>query len=151
MRIAALAALAASLVLVAGCGGAAKTASDKPSPTAKPSPTTFTVKGRIDLGDGFTSDSGNDTKGEHCEGDADGGYDDISDGAQVTVYDNAGKAVGLGALLFGQIAGGGTVCRFPFIVRDVPIKGSIYSVEVTHRGKINFNRSEATSLALSLG
>ena len=92
----------------------------------------------------------------------DDGYSDISDGAQVTVEDSTGKAIALGTLQAGHVSelfGPGTAvegmayrCVFGFTVNDVPAEEKIYSVEVSHRGKVNFTREKLNGpIALTLG
>ena len=102
---------------------------------------TFTVAGRLHLTDGDTLLNG-------CRGT--GGYADIEAGAQVVVYDNAGKSLAAGEL--GPGAEDATGCLYPFTVTGVPVGGGgPYSVEITHRGKIVFTRTQAGYLQMSLG
>ncbi|MGW4110058.1 hypothetical protein ACWEFJ_04200 [Actinosynnema sp. NPDC004786] len=108
-------------------------------------PTAFELRGTLDLTDGATgyADSG------ECAGYR--GYDDIAEGAQVTVYDASGKAVALGKLSNAQYEG--SVCSFEFVVGNVPLGENIYQVEVSHRGKVSytFEQAKAGKVALSLG
>ena len=132
------------LLAVTGCSGAA---------SATPTPTAFDVKGSLSLRhvEAFASE------GDACSGD--GGYDDITAGAQVKVSDDAGKVVGLGSLASGVARkssnwgnGGTDQCVFEFAVPDVPLgSGTIYGVEVSHRGVIQFTRDQADQVALTLG
>jgi hypothetical protein len=115
---------------------------DEKSTAAK---TTFDVHGTLVL---TTADL--DHAGSECFGT--NGYDDISAGAQVVIYNNTGAAIASGSLGPGKGAGFMVRCKFKFTVRDVPIsKTDLYSVEVTHRGKITFKRAEAGALGLTLG
>ena len=133
-----------ALLLTAGCSGL---------PGSTPSPTAFDVKGTLTLRhvEAFAAE------GDACSGD--GGYSDISAGAQVKVSDNAGKVVGLGNLGAGTAHksaswgnGGTDQCVFEFTVLGVPIGGeAIYGVEVTHRGVIQFTRDQADQVELTLG
>lgn len=108
-------------------------------------PTAFELRGTLDLMDGTTgyADSG------ECAGYR--GYDDIAEGAQVTVYDASGKAVALGKLSNAQYEG--SVCSFEFVVGNVPLGENIYQVEVSHRGKVSytFEQAKAGKVSLSLG
>lgn len=106
---------------------------------------TFNVAGTLLL-----SGAGSYYKGDACSGD--GGYADIQQGAQVTIYDADGKAIAIGSLGLG-VTVESRGCNFPIVVSDVPIQGegSIYAVEVTHRGQINFTQDEAKVLGLTLG
>lgn len=121
------------LVLVAGCG-------------SKP----LEVKGMLTLSGGdqdihwLMLDSGD---GEPCAGDS--GYSDVTKGANVVIRNAKGDRVGLGELTEGK--GAGESCVFRFTVHDVDDSGKLFSVEVGHRGEATFKRSEAESVALTLG
>lgn len=119
-------------LLLTGCGTPAVAAHD--------------ISGSLDL-------SGSDsfsTSGANCSGD--GGYSDIDEGAQVTVKDQAGALIATGALKAG-VADGST-CTFPFTVKAVP-DATFYSVEVSHRGALNYSSAQMKSanwnLAFTLG
>ena len=129
------------LAFATGCGGEADTA-EEPS-TAPSTPETLTVVGDLTL-----YDYDIETYGGECYG-VDG-YDDLEGGAQVVVRDAEGKSVGLGSLDPGVKVRRGE-CRFDFEVTDVPPGLGIYSVEVSHRGEIQFKESEAEQISLSLG
>lgn len=128
--------VAAAMVLFAGCGSSAP---------AKPAAAkTFTAAGTVRL-----IDSGVEGGAHNCYGT--GGYSDMEKGAQVVVRDAAGTSIAVG-----QLGGGaksqGVICDFAFSVPNIPIKsGGIYSVEVSHRGQVSFNQSQAATLSLSLG
>lgn len=92
----------------------------------------ITVNGALELDDAETAMSG-------CVGQ--GGYRDIRSGTQVTVTDEAGKTVGLGALTAGGITGRSGVCRFYFKVTGVPGDRDFYGVTVSDRGRIQFPRA----------
>jgi hypothetical protein len=121
------------------------------SPTlAVVTPTTLVVLGSlvlIDPEEGWRV-------GRSCEGA--GGYHDIYAGAQVSVYDPAGRVVGLARLVGGEGLRGpsSVVCAFTFAV-SVPAGLGFYSFEVTHRGKVTFPESELSDPldgpSLSLG
>lgn len=129
--------IAAALLLLVGCGSGTSDES-----AAKPK--TFDVQGTMTLDSVDVIGDG----GDGCLGSE--GYDDIREGAAVVVFDDGGKKIGIGALEAGR-ASTATTCEFEFTVSDVPIRGSIYSVEVSHRGEIPFKRANAQDLALTLG
>ncbi|MEV4389104.1 hypothetical protein AB0J68_25895 [Micromonospora sp. NPDC049580] len=127
----------------------------KPTPAAATSnaaPTARTVAGTLMLTDtdGVTWNS---TTG--CQGD--GGYDDITPGAQVTITDAAGATVGLGKLGNGILetapgATSGKGCKFAFTVPDVPAGKGFYGIEVSHRGVVQYPEKQVFGvLALTLG
>ena len=94
--------------------------------------------------------------GDRCNGSD--GYDDIETGTQVKVSDASGKIIGLGALKAGLARDthpdwrGTDKCVFDFEVKAIPEdSGSIYGVEVSHRGVVQFTRDQASDLALTLG
>jgi len=96
--------------------------------------------GTFDLTGSMTLTSSSVTVSSGCGGVS--GYDDIRQGAAVTVYDESGKVLATGAL------GAGTPkglhgCDFTVTVRDVPKGSKFYQVEVSHRGKINLSSSAA--------
>lgn len=110
----------------------------------------MTVSGYLDLISGSIYE---DDEGVTCWGAE--GYDDLAAGGQVTVYNSTDEAIALGALDTGQVVvtkGMMTAdpCRFPFTIEDVPADGSIFAIEVTHRGQVNFEKSEAANIRLTL-
>ncbi|MGW1912620.1 hypothetical protein ACWCQS_18325 [Streptomyces sp. NPDC002076] len=110
------------------------------------SPKTFTLRGTMTLtGDNVPSGETN----EDCTGYE--GYDDIRQGAGVTVYDSAGKVVATGALSTGKPDS--AACVFRVSVKGVPDGSKFYQVEVSHRGKITVSSAEAQhgGFAASLG
>ena len=105
----------------------------------------FTLSGTFTLTDGATEYAG---QGE-CQGT--GGYDDISEGTQVTVYSSAGEVLGTGYLDSATYLD--PVCEFELTVDGVPAGHDFYQVEVSHRGKIAVSDDEARAgeVALTLG
>lgn len=90
------------------------------------------------------------TVGDGCTGS--GGYDDIREGAQVVVRDGGGRTLALGSLGGGEMIA--ATCVFPFEIPGVP-RSRFYSVEVSHRGEVNFSREDLVAnqwvVQLSLG
>lgn len=151
----------AALLLLPAC-------SDGPvEPSAPPSstPETFTLRGSLTLdgslfiarpaGELFDSSKIDVPAGTGCTGS--GGFDDIEAGASVTVFDGS-NVVGLGRLGPGKVVSAfahahseadGT-CRFAFEVSKVPVGPAFYSVEVSHRGKVNVTADEARGPGVSL-
>ncbi|ATE58379.1 hypothetical protein CNX65_25245 [Actinosynnema pretiosum] len=82
-----------------------------------------------------------------CEGTR--GYDDISEGTQVSVYDASGTIVAISELTNSNYLPGG-LCRFTFAVPDVPDGERIYQVEVSHRGKISYTEADARAGEVNL-
>lgn len=133
----------AGLVLGAGAVG---TAWAVQSAGGSEAPAAFTLTGAMVL------------TGDHIPaGDADGscegtqGYDDITEGASVSVYSASGAVVATGSL--GAGIEDGTSCRFLVRVAEVPKGEKFYQVEVSHRGKITVSAKEAEDggFAASLG
>lgn len=82
------------------------------------------------------------------------GYEDFKGGAEVTVYDADGTALALGRTdsgTPGQTSRTQTQCLFTFKVEDVPAEGEVFSVEVGHRGRVNFTKENSEMLMFSLG
>lgn len=142
-----LAVTAVTAILLAGCGA--------PQPTETPvaaTPDTFDLLGVLEVSQ--AKPLGED--GKPCL--ATGGYDDIEAGVQVRVTDSAGEVVALSELLPGvakdnyPTVPGTDMCRFPFVVGDVPGQvGDIFGVEVDNRGSVNFEvDDEMTSVTLTL-
>jgi hypothetical protein len=135
----------AAIAALSGCGGSSEAASGgKPTGTAEPE--TFMAVGTIDL-----TDSDLQHYDDECSGG--GGYDDITGGAQVVVYDNAGTMLASGALEPGEPDPSfpDVACSFGFTV-EVPVAAAdLYSVEIGHRGKVTFTQDGAADLSLTLG
>ena len=110
-------------------------------------PETFTLEGSFELTDEVMSD------GDGCKGRYDSGYDDIAEGASVTVYGAGGDVVATGALGDSEEDEDGTTCTFAVAVDDVPKGERFYKVEVSHRGTVQLTAEEAENggLAVSLG
>ncbi|MEV4315188.1 hypothetical protein [Actinocrispum sp. NPDC049592] len=106
-------------------------------------PGTFILRGTFQLTDGVTS------SGTGCAGYR--GYNDIAEGAGVTVYNAAGAVVATGEL--GDSTYNGSVCTFKLVIVNVPDGEKFYQVEVTHRGKISVPEADAKAglVALTLG
>jgi hypothetical protein len=122
----------------------------QPGPAAvviPPPPNTFDLTGTFVLNGTSGRLMGNDAK---CEGSR--GYDDIRDGASVTVYDATGRVIASGELR-DSVYSGPSRCRFAIYVAKVPKTGDFYQIEVSHRGKITIDDVTARTgtTALSLG
>lgn len=121
--------------------------------TAAPSPEMVTMTGTISMSqhdsdydpEFDTANWGSDGSGG-CEGK--GGYSDMAEGANVTVYNATGAVVGSGYLLGGQPSG--LNCKWQFTVESLP-QSPFYQVEVSHRGKVTVQSGEVTSVSLTLG
>lgn len=113
-------------------------------------PVTQTIEGTITLTDGSHGDPGSQCAGS-------GGYDDMRTGAQVRVSDQTGEVIAVGRLESGEAVEArfvGTDCEFAFTVDDVP-DVDVYTIEVSHRGGISYDRAEMErqdwSVSLTLG
>lgn len=137
----------AVVLLVAGCG--ADGGSSATGTTASSTPSGFKVQGVVSVSAGKTVPGQTEyTDGGDCV--LGGGYDDIRQGAQVTVKDQSGNVVALGALDAGHIQR--QRCQFGFTVENVPDGKDFYSVEVSHRGELKYTRDGLNqALALTLG
>ncbi|KIF67116.1 hypothetical protein HY68_35955 [Streptomyces sp. AcH 505] len=116
----------------------------KATPSAKPN--TFTLTGEFDLVDGAVADG---TGG--CEGT--GGYDDITMGTSVTVYDAAGTVIAASSLILSTFDEDTGTCAFDVSIDAVPTGEDFYQVEISHRGKVQLSAEEAQNgqFASSLG
>ncbi len=122
----------AAVLALAACGGSS------------------TLHGTIHL----TSSSGVVHSGTSCAGT--GGYDDMTAGAPVTVKNEAGSVIGTGSL--GQGVSDPNyptvACDFSFTISDLA-DAKFYSVEVSHRGAINYSKADLDKagwkISLSLG
>lgn len=122
-------------------------------PAASPTPTTVAMSGHIAM---RRYDKGQDpafrvanwttTSSGGCEGH--GGYDDMTEGADVTVYDANGQVIGASSLEGGQRAG--SRCRWAFTVEGVTVS-PFYQVEVSHRGKVTVQKDDVGVVELTLG
>ena len=102
---------------------------------------TFTMLGTFKL---YGTSSGT---GSTCHGS--GGYDDIADGASVTVYDAAGKVEAVGAITK-PYSLGVQGCEFSIVVPEVPNSEKFYQVEISHRGKVTVTADVAKGGQVSL-
>jgi len=127
-------AVGSAWAVVGGSHGAGKTSPRSATPQT---PRTFALNGTFELTDGVIDDG---TGG--CQGGD--GYDDIFEGAAVTVYDGAGTVIATGELGESTLEGEGT-CRFDVAVGNVPTGRGFYKVEVSHRGTVQLSETEAES------
>jgi hypothetical protein len=138
-------------VELAGRRSTGPVAEAKPAPSA--SPTAIVMSGHIAM---RRYDKGSDpafrvanwatTGSGGCEGR--GGYDDMTEGADITVYDANGSVIGASSLEGGQRSG--STCRWAFTVQGVPTS-TFYQVEVSHRGKVTVQRDDVGVVELTLG
>jgi hypothetical protein len=143
---------AVALVLVAGTAVTtwALTRDTRALPPAAPA--AIAIDGTLEL-DGVVGPGWK--VGVECWGNR--GYDDIREGAQVTVTDRDGAVLALGRLLAGVVTDdprleGAKTCVFGFTVLAVPAGKGIYGVEVAHRGIVRFEEAKlAAAIGLTLG
>ncbi|MFJ7181081.1 hypothetical protein ACIQXA_32880 [Streptomyces massasporeus] len=114
--------------------GTPQSASSTETRAAETGPSTFTLTDTFEL----TGDAVSDGLGG-CEGS--GGYDDITEGTAVTVYDAAGTVVATGQLEDSKMNSG--TCTFEVAVEDVPRGQDFYKVEISHRGTVQLSGDEA--------
>ena len=69
-----------------------------------------------------------------------GGYDDLTEGAEVTVRDDKDKLIATGNLLAGFRIDDDT-CTFKYVIAKVP-SAKFYVVTVTHRGGVTYSAAE---------
>ncbi|WP_285737688.1 hypothetical protein [Kitasatospora phosalacinea] len=131
--VAGLTGFAAGAATVGLAWGLSSSGSSAPA-AASANTGTFTLVGSMTLTSGAV-----DTK-TGCAGS--GGYNDIRTGAGVTVYDESGKVLAIGALGPG-VTQGVDGCAFTVNVTKVPRGPKFYQVEISHRGKINLSSSDA--------
>ena len=73
------------------------------------------------------------------------GYDDLREGAEVTVTDESGKVLAVGAL-------SGSGCVYTWQVNGVPVGPKLYGVTVGHRGAVHYTEAELRAgVQLSIG
>lgn len=101
-------------------------------------PDAFTLTGEFALTEGVTEITGDESA---CQGDD--GYDDIQAGTSVTVYDAAGTTVATGSIGTPKFEATVRWCVFDVNVPDVPKGSKFYSVEISHRGKVQLTAEEA--------
>jgi hypothetical protein len=107
--------------------------------------TTYTLTGEISL---LGLDNSFTLTAPSCVGD--GGYDDFREGTGVTVRDQAGAIIATGSLTGGRRPGSsGNSCAFLFTIPGVPYS-AFYSVEVSHRGELEYSFEEMESMGWHL-
>jgi hypothetical protein len=77
--------------------------------------------------------------GTTCNGGGGTGYDDIVQGAQVTVKNEKGAIIATGSLANGKWVR--EACRMPFTIPNVP-GAKFYSIEVTSRGAQTLSKAD---------
>jgi hypothetical protein len=124
--------LTAAVLLLAICVGAyfAVHASTKPEP--------FALTGTLALNSGTIRTSGL-PMGYSCAGDGD--YNDLGPGTTVTVHDETGKLLAKGSIESSSSQSGS--CMLNFTVYNIPDGGTLYKVEVSHRGQMSYTEAEA--------
>lgn len=79
-----------------------------------------------------------------------GGYADIRDHVQVVVTDASEKTVGIGQVE--KHTNKGLFCAYDFLVRDIPGGLGFYGVEVSKRGRVQYDEEQMRAgVTLSLG
>lgn len=131
-------AIAAVVIILLVVGGVilflGKVFSGPPPSVTPAAPTSFTFTGILQM---HISDT---TAGvEYCSGK--GGYDDIKEGALVTIYDETGKVIQTGTLPTGSSED--PHCNWHISIPNVPIDAKFYQVEISHRGKITVSAADA--------
>lgn len=131
-------ALASTLCAVSACGS---------SPSAAPSPQTFTVKGYASAG----APKNETVVGQPCYNTA------VRSGEDVVVRGDTGQSLGIGRTESGAytysgdtynvngVTGKLTECRFPFSVPNISSGQNVYSVTVGRVAPANFSASEITN------
>ena len=112
------------------------------------SPKSFTTQGTFDI---ENDDSVVTNSDGTCSGGS--GYEDISDGAQVTVYDQRKNIVAIANLRPGT-ATDSTTCEYSFTIADVPGGLKFYGVLVgkSSRGILQYTEKEMRAgIGLKLG
>ena len=112
-----------------------------------PLPIRADIRGSVTLfGDSVNiSDQG----GGRCEGN--GGFSDIHEGANISIFSASHELLGVGRLEagHGDTSGYSAYCTFPFSI-SAPIR-DLYQIEIGNRDAYNFTGDEAGDLRLSLG
>lgn len=119
------------------------------SPTRPATTETMAVSGNLTIMAAVGVMNLDDT---HCTGMR--GYDDIREGTQVVVSDEAGKVIATGSLGIGFMIGSGMTrtCKFHFSITSVPKGHPFYSLQVSHRGSAVYTEAQlVTGPELSLG
>lgn len=102
----------------------------------------ITLHGALELDNGTSGfdDTNYASSGDGCAGTD--GYSDLAPGVSITVYDNSGKVVSVGALGSGTDVG--SACIFTWLIHGVP-KSPFYKVEISHRGQLTYSYQQATA------
>lgn len=148
-----LAGIATTLVVLVVIAMTAPSLVDRLTSITEPSEVTLSMRGTITMPEyGSAGDASNfEAIGDRsCQGT--GGYEDMTRGASVTVYDSSGKVIGTAGLLPGVRKGEQPVfrCEWAFEVTDLP-ESDFYQVEVSHRGRSTVQRDGMEAVALTLG
>lgn len=93
-----------------------------------------TITGKV----GLTDIDGDWTEGEPCSGS--GGYEDLREGARVTVADGGGETIAVGRVDDSK-AENEFGCLLSFTVEDVP-SSDFYDIEVASRGGLKYSHQE---------
>lgn len=101
-------------------------------------PGTFILSGDFTLLEDAVDDGS-----DGCEGT--GGYDDITLGTQVTVYDATNKVIGTSSLILSTFSPSDASCVFEVAVDNVPPGSDFYQVEIGRRGRLQLTAVEAQS------
>lgn len=123
-------------------------AAPAPAGTTATSAATIPVSGSISLTDGWRNI--NDVA---CDANPARGYTDISAGTAVTIGDQTGQTIGIGALGPGKLTGDGAqrICQFAFNV-TVPAGKTTYTVTISHRGTQSYTPAQVEQvLDVTLG
>ena len=94
-----------------------------------------TLTGSLEIIDENLEPFGNSTQ---CDGSDDGGFSDLSAGAQATVKNGSGRILAIGSIKEGKSNYDGATCTMPLRVSGIP-KASFYEVEVSHRGELDYS------------
>lgn len=128
-----------ALSVVSACGGFDRVAAYRPP---------LTVSGSISV-------PGERVDGGWTECVAEDGYDDIAQGAQVTVTDQDGRVLAVSELDAGAMPGGDSGrCLFTFTVSPVPSGQRLYGIHVgnDHRGVMRYTADQLShQVALTIG
>lgn len=123
------------VIVLVGTGGSSK-------PKA---PATIAITGTMTLSQGgsdFADQNFLTSAGRRCNGN--GGYDDLSTGAGITVTNPVGTVIATGSLGVGRLVGANKYfgeCVFSFTIPAVPI-AKIYGIEVSHRGVLHYTPAQ---------
>jgi len=89
----------------------------------------------------LTSSSGVSHSGTSCQGTA--GYDDLTQGAPVTVKNENGSIIATSSLDAGVADSTypTVVCHFSFTVENLP-DAKFYAIEISHRGEVTYSKDQ---------